>query len=133
MTELTLAQTIKQQFEEECLSPFPLEDVKKLRSRDPENLALFHGQLEVYLSSVAGYASSADRLGRRPRAELVQAREYLSRSFFEKYTSLTVYREAITAELTPNLFRDLATTDNLRKELLVVIDEILQNEPTQQK
>jgi len=133
MTELTLAHMIKQQFEEDCLSPFPLEDVKKLRSRDPENLALFHGQLEMYLSSIAGYASSADRLGRRPRAELAQAREYLSQSFFEKYTSLTVYRDAITPEFTPNLFRDLTTADKLRKELLTVIDGILQNEPEQLK
>jgi hypothetical protein len=125
MTELNLAQKIKQQFEAECLSPFPLDDVHKLRSRDAENLALLHSQLEMYLSYIAGYASSADRLERRPRAELVKARQYLSRSFFEKHSSLAAYGDVITQEFTPNLFRDLSTADKLRKELLVVIDEIL--------
>jgi len=125
MTEMTLAHAIKQRFDADRQFPFPLEDVKKLRSLDPENLTLFHGQLEMYLSLIAGYASSADRLGRRPRAELLKARGSLGRSFFEKYGSLMVYRDAITAEFTPNLFRTLTTADRLRQELLVLLDEIL--------
>jgi hypothetical protein len=133
MTELNLAQQIKQQFEAECRFPFPLDDVRRLRSRDAANLGLFHGQLEMYLSYIAGYASSADRLGRRPRAELIEARKNLSQSFFEKYRSLAVYRDAITEGSTPDLFRDLLTADKLRKELLVVIDEILEKEPVPKK
>lgn len=80
----------------------------------------------MYLSCIAGYASSADRLGRRPRAELIETKRNLSQSFFEKYHSLTVYRDAITENSTPKLFRDLLIADKLRKELLVVIDEILE-------
>src|SRR5436309_679878 len=125
MTDENIAQKIKKQFEAECRLPFPLGDVRKLRLRDAKNLTLLHGQLEMYLSYIAGYASSADRLERRPRAELVDAREYLSQSFFEKFGSLTTYRDVITPEYTPDLFRELATADKLRKELVVLIDEIL--------
>ena len=116
---------IKQRFEAECRSPFPLGDVKKLRACDPEKVELFHGHLEQYLSYIAGYASSADRLERRPRAELVKATEYLSQSFFERYGSLAIYKDAITPELTPNLHHDLVTANELRKELLLAMDETL--------
>lgn len=125
MTDLTLGQRIKRQFHDELMSPFPLEDVRKLRSLDPGNYVLLHGQLEMYLSFIAGYASSADRLGRRSRAELIEGRKRLSQSFFERYPSLAVYRAAITQESTPKLFRELESANKLREELLVVIDEIL--------
>src|SRR5437773_5099705 len=121
----TLAQMIKQQYKQDCQTPFPLEDVRKLRSRDSENYVLLHGQLELYFSYIAGYASSADRLDRRSKAELIEAKNYLSQSFFERYPVLAGYREAITPEFTPNLFRDLARADKLRNEILVIIDSIL--------
>jgi len=73
---------IKQRFEAECLSPFPLGDIRKLRAQNSENLDFFHGHVEQYLSYIARYASSADRLERRPRTELVKAVECLSQSFF---------------------------------------------------
>lgn len=116
---------IKNRFEAECRSPFPLGDVAKLRMCDPKNIELFHGHLEQYLSYIAGYASSADRLARRPRAELMKATEYLSQSFFDRYSSLAIYKNAITPESTPNLYHDLATAEELRKELLLAIDETL--------
>src|SRR5437588_2821910 len=125
MTEINLAQKIKHQFETECRLPFPLGDIRKLRARDAKNLTLLHARLEMYLSYIAGYASSTDRLGRRPRTELVRARENLSQSFFEKFSSLTAYRDAVTPEFTPDLFRELATADKIRKELIIVMDDIL--------
>src|SRR5258708_4408617 len=131
MTELSLAQRIKQQFEEDRKSPFPLEDVRNLRLGDSENPDLFQGQLELYLSTIAGYASRIDRLGRRPRIELVNAKQQLSQSFFEKYSSLIVCRDAISSESTPNLFRDMERADSVRRNLLIVIDEIRAQPGTQ--
>ena len=124
MNEQNLAREIRQQFEDDC-APFPSEDVRKLGSISGGDILLFHGQLEMHLSTIAGYASRADRLGRRPRAELIEAGKYLSQSFFEKYPSLAVYRDAITQDSTPQLFRDLLMADKLRQELLVVINGIM--------
>src|SRR5215472_13116256 len=102
--DVTLGQKIKRQFETECRGPFPTAEIARLRSRDPNNLDLFHGQLEMYLSYIAGYASSADRLDRRPRTELVESKRQLSLSFFEKYPLHYVYRDGITSQATPGLF-----------------------------
>jgi hypothetical protein len=131
MSDPNLAQTIKQQFDSEFTHPFPTAEVGKLRSVDSKNLGQLHGELDLYFSSIAGYASSADRLARRPRAELIEARKKLSHSFFERHRSLIVYRDAIKQDFTPNLFRRLATADRLREELLVVIDDILGKESVQ--
>ena len=125
MTDSTLAQRIQRQFEQDCRGPFPLDDVRKVCSSDPEDLPVFHGQLEIFLSSIAGYASRADRLGRRPRAEILEARRKLSQPFFEKHKHLKKFQGAITPKATPNLFRELTTAEKLRTELLTVIDEIL--------
>jgi len=133
MNDPTLARAIKEQFKSEFMHPFPIADVGKLRSVDSKNLGQFHGELDLYFSLIAGYASDADRLGRRSQTELIEARKKLSQSFFEKYRSLAGYRDAITQSSTPNLFRDLSTADKLRKELLVVLDQLLGPEPALQK
>ncbi len=125
MNTRTIEQSIKEQYESELLRPFPLKDLIRLKSIDPDKWGVLHGELDLYFAYIGGYASSADRLQRRPKAELIEARRYLSESFFEKYQSLAVYRDVITEEFTPNLFRELAAADKLRKELLVVMDQIL--------
>jgi hypothetical protein len=125
MTTPTLAQRIEQQYKNELLHPFPLTDVRKLKSIDPDKWRVLHGELDVYFAYIAGYASSATRLTRRPRAELLEATVTLSQSFFEKHKSLAVYRDAITEASTPILFREMAATEKLRKELLMIMEEIL--------
>ena len=125
MSDPTTGRKVKEVFENEFLHAFPLEDVAKLGTVDPNSWDLLHGNLDVYFSSIAGYASSADRLSHRSKAELVQAREYLSRSFFERHASLVMYRDAITPTTTPCLYRDLEIAEELRHDLLVIINEIL--------
>lgn len=125
MSESSLGQKIKELYAKGFLNPFPLDDVRKLRRIDSNILALFHGQLELYLGDIAGYASGADRLHRRPKPELVQARQRLSQSFFEKHASLRIYEAHITEELTPSLFNELSSAERLRQDLLVLIDQIL--------
>ena len=126
MSNTALAQQIKERFNREFRHPFPTEDVEKLRLVDSKNLEQLHGELDLYFSFIAGYASSADRLARRSRAELITTRKYLSQSFFEKHGSLIVYRDAITQEFTARLFQELLTADKLRHELLAAINGILE-------
>jgi hypothetical protein len=79
----------------------------------------------MYFAYVAGYASSATRLGRRPRLELAGAKKNLGKSFFQMHGSLAHYGNAITEEFAPELFCQLATVESLRKQLLVLMDKIL--------
>jgi hypothetical protein len=125
MSDSDLARRIEEQFRDGCGRPFPLGDVLKLKSLDPQHWDYLHGLLDLYFADVAGYACRARRLERRPREQLLEARSYLMQSFFEKHPSLAVYRNAITLESTPDLFRDLARAETLRQQLLVLIGEIL--------
>lgn len=125
MSESDLARNIEAQFRSECEHPFPLDDVLKLKSLDPQNWGCLHGLLDLYFADIAGYASKARRLDRKPREKLLEAKLFLSQPFFDKHPSLTVYREAITPESTPDLFQHLVRAERLRKELLVIIDGIL--------
>jgi|SRR5579864_9035853 len=125
MIESTLAQQIKQDYEENFSQPFPLDDVLKLKNVDPFNWDRLHGELDLYFAYVAGYASSALRLDRRPLSEISEARKYLSQPFFERHESLAPYSHGITKEATPNLHARLETVEELRKQLLVLMDKIL--------
>src|SRR5579872_171801 len=123
-----LARQIEQEYRNDFISPFPLDDVRKLKTIDPYNWQSLHGGLDMYFAYIAGYASSALRLGRRPLPEIAEARKYLSQSFFERYDSLAPYSHGITKEATPNLHARLETVEELRKQLLVLMDNI-QAEP----
>ncbi len=123
--EKKLANQIEQEYRDDCVPPFPLDDVRKLKSIAPHNWQSLHGALDMYFAYVAGYASSAVRLDRRPLSEISEARKYLSQSFFERHKSLAPYSKGITKELTPNLHARLEATEKLRKLLLALMDKIL--------
>src|SRR5947209_18842195 len=109
MIESSLAQKIRQKYEENFNHPFPLDDLLKLKRLDPFNWNRLHGELDLYFSTVAGYAYRADRLWRSSKKKLLEAKFCLAQSFFEKHPSLSIYENAITKELTPNLFARLVT------------------------
>jgi hypothetical protein len=124
MSKSNLGAKIKQEYAERSLGPFPLDDVKKLRQVDSSKLDLFHAQLELYLSDIAGYAEGADRLFRRPTQELEKAKRRLSQSFFDTHPALRVYESHITEDWTPALYGELVTAERLRKNLLLLINQI---------
>ncbi|HUK86506.1 MAG TPA: hypothetical protein VLT85_02495 [Terriglobales bacterium] len=113
-------------YEQFFLHPFPLEDVCKLESVNAEKWQYLHGELDLYFALVAGYASGADRLRRRPTAALVKARKDLSQPFFDRYAHLAIYRSSISSESTPHLFHNLELVEAMRKDLLVLIGELLE-------
>ena len=121
-----LAEQVEQRYQNELLGPFPLDDVRKLKSVDQRNLPSFHAGLDMYFAYVAGYASRARRLDRRPIKEIAEARQVLSKSFFERQPQLGAYSGAITKHFTPDLFRELEATESVRKQLLVLMDQILE-------
>lgn len=122
---MTLAQTIKQRYLERSGATFPTTDIKTLVSDDRSAFSLLHGRIEMFLSAVAGYASSADRLGRRSADELQKAREFLSQSFFDRYPEYGTLREKVTPQGTPLLFAEMSAAEENRVELLAEVNSIL--------
>lgn len=119
-----LAQRILERSDGRRHSRFPTADINKLTSNDDERNRL-HGSLEMYLSGIAGYASGADRLSRRPRAELEAGRQFLSRSFFDKHKEYAHYRAKITEDQTPDLFQEMEIAELNRTDLLEEIGRVL--------
>lgn len=105
-------------------SRFPTAGINRLTS-DVDERSLLHGRIEMYLSGVAGYASSADRLSRRSQGELEVARQFLSRPIFEKHQEYAHYRSKITEHETPDLFWELEIAELNRSDLLQEVERLL--------
>ena len=82
-------------------APFPTADINKLFPDDDAATNLLHARLEMYLSGIAGYASTADRLARRSREDLKAARLFLLQSFFERFREYSPLRAKINRENAP--------------------------------
>jgi hypothetical protein len=79
----------------------------------------------MFLKGVAGYSSSASVLNRRSEAELRAALEFLAQPFFDKYPDYAIYRTRITAQLTPELAREMKAAEDNRVDLLLEIQHLL--------
>lgn len=126
-----LGKQIEHEYRSDVVHPFPLDDVRKLKAIDSRNWESLHAALDMYFAYVAGYASSALRLDRRPLSEIAEARKRLSEPFFERHKALAPYRRGITKEATPSLHARLEAVEKLREQLLVLMDKILRGPVTQ--
>lgn len=119
------ARRIKERFDVRVRAGFPTADIKKLIPGDANAISLLHGRIEMYLSGIAGYASSADRLGRRPEQDLQNARLFLSQTFFDKYQEYAPLKPRISSDQTPALFRELEVAEQNRLDLLEEVEKLL--------
>jgi|SRR6185437_9235460 len=106
------------------LVPFPYADCRWLISHENQQAESLIPELDMYFSVIAGYSSSATRLGERPATVLRRAREVLSLDLFETYPSLRLYRELITEQQTPTLYAHLQIAEQMRLGLLEIIETI---------
>jgi hypothetical protein len=127
MKTQSAADRIVQRYRARSRTPFPTAEIARVVPHNAER-SLFHGRLETFLSNIAGYASSAHRLKRRPVEELRAARELLSQSFFEKHTEYGPYRTKITQQETPALFVEMETVEQNRVDLLDEMERLLKSE-----
>jgi len=97
----TIADRIIQRYRTCSRSPFPTDEIAKVVPNDAETRSLFHARVELFLSGIAGYASSADRLKRRGSEALQKARVFLSEGFFEKYREYAPFKLASMHERHP--------------------------------
>ncbi len=122
---MTRGLRIKRRYQERAKSAFPTADIKALVADDRSAFSLLHGRIEMFLSGVAGYASSADRLGRRPVEELQKAGEFLSKSFFDRYPEYGSLKARVTPQGTPLLFAEMEAAEENRVELLNEVSSLL--------
>jgi hypothetical protein len=122
------ARRIVERYNTRLRCAFPIADINKLIPDEGEARSLFHGRIEMFLSGIAGYASSADRLNRRPEPDLRAARLFLSQPFFEKYREYADYRARITPEETPVLFLEMEAAEFNRLDLLAEVERLLNSE-----
>jgi hypothetical protein len=127
MNDLTLiTQRVKARYQGRIRTGFPTADIRKLAG-DDQVLALLHGRLEMYLSGIAGYASSAERLGRRTEDDLQKARQFLSQPFFDRYPEYATLRAKITPQETPTLLCDMEAAEDNRQDLLREVERLLRS------
>ncbi len=102
-------------------APFPYADCRKLLSRFPELPRELISDLDYHFSTIAGYASRGRRLLRLNGADLEQARNAIARSFFEKHQEYRILEAEIAVETTPDLFRELESTEKIRMKILELL------------
>lgn len=121
------AKSISRRFKDQKPSVFPTRDISLLIPDDDER-DLFHFQIEMFLSGVAGYSSGAWQIHREPIEKLKEARRFLSQSFFEKHPEYERYRALIQPNTTPNLFKRLEDAEHYRIDVLRLLDELLSSQ-----
>jgi hypothetical protein len=119
---------ITQRYKTRPPTPFPNREIRLLVPNDEEEFQLLHFQILMFLADVAGYASSASRLHRRTEPDLLKAREFLSKSFYERYPQYARYRMEITPKGTPDLFSEMEGAEQDRIQLLEEVEALILEE-----
>jgi hypothetical protein len=101
---------------------FPSSDIKRIC---PVQTVDLHTAFDLYFADIAGYTLNVRKIRQRPKAELVELRQHLSRSFFERYQGFEAYRALISPEATPDLYRHLNAAELSRADLVRLIGEIM--------
>lgn len=119
---LELEKAIRDRMPGYAWGPFPSADIKKIR---PKNTMDLHTAFDLYFADIAGYTVNVRAIRRKPKSELLQLKERLSRSFFERYGGFDEYRASITPEETPDLYRHLVAVERNRSDLLKLIETVI--------
>jgi hypothetical protein len=101
--------------------PFPYDDCLWLANHLERPSSELIPDLDWYFGSVAGYASSATRLGKRAPEELQAAERLLSKDLFHHFPDLEVYRPFIDPEHTPRLDAQMKIVEEMRRGLLLLL------------
>src|ERR1700735_2352342 len=104
---MNIARQIEALYKSSFAGPFPYQDCFWVAGQAKVDTADLIPELDWYFGTVAGYASSATRLGARPAEELMKAEKILSKEFFECFPQLECCLPFISSEETPDLHRRL--------------------------
>jgi hypothetical protein len=125
MDSVALQQTgarIEADHEAHMREPFPYADCRYLLSQlPPEEHSSLIPDLDLYFSTLAGWASRAASVLTWPRNDLLRAREDLSRTFIEQHPEHARLESLVSETATPVLARELTSSEALRRRLLELI------------
>lgn len=119
-----LADRLARFHQETRSTPFPYEGCRRLLRETPGAHEDLIPDLDLYFSNIAGYCSWGRRILKWPKEKREEAKNGLSLSFVEKYPKYTPLMVRITETSTPDLFREMMLHENIRKELLGIIDRL---------
>jgi hypothetical protein len=123
--EMMTGLELEELYKSRLLGRFPYEDcrwVAQYTSIECEGLI---PGLDWYFGNIAGYCSSASRLGNRPQEDLQKAKKSLDLSFFEIFPRLAQIEGLITPDQTPKLYEEMKYTEQARLALLKLLDTLV--------
>jgi hypothetical protein len=121
------ANELRRLYESELCTPFPYSDASKLRREGGELYEGFIPDLDMHFSDIAGYCSWGGKILRWPKEKIDEARERLSRSFFERFPKYDSLQVVINELDTPALYKELQLHERMRRKLLDLLEELANN------
>ena len=104
--------------------PFPYDDCRWLAERVHVKESVLIPDLDWFFGTVAGYASSASRLTHRTPKDLRDAKQLMSKGFYDYFPKYAEYRDLICTENTPALYDRMRIAEELRVQLLQLLENI---------
>jgi hypothetical protein len=111
-------------YKSRLLGRFPYSDCYWIAQNAPIKSEGLIPELDWYFANIAGYCSSASRLGNRPKGELQKAKKSLALSFFETFPRLAHIERLITPNQTPKLLERIEHSEQARLALLELLDSL---------
>jgi hypothetical protein len=104
--------------------PFPYDDCRFVLGQGAEHADALIPTLDLYFSTIAGYASSARRIAHWSADRVVTAKADLANSFFENHPEYELLLRYIDRGSIPDLVEDLESYEILRLKLVKLLHEL---------
>lgn len=110
---------------ESANSPFPYEGCRTVMARNSGEYEGLIPDLDLYFSTIAGYASAASRISSWDANRLQRARNDLACSFFELHPEYELLTREIDDDIAPDLAEQLRFHEELRTRLLALVRNVI--------
>lgn len=108
-------------FEESRERPFPFAGARKLLKQYPSNYQELIPDLDWFDSTIAGYASRADRIEDWTLSETEEAMALLSLPFYDKHPEYETLQQDILRQF--DLSYDIEVHEKMRQSLLLLLSD----------
>ncbi len=117
-----LAAEVSELFTKGMVGPFPYSDCRRLLREDPDKYEYLIPTLDLFFSTVAGYASWGLKSLQWGSEQIDKATKDLKASFFEQYPLYEPLLPLVTFSNTPHLYSDLRAHEGVRQKLLELLE-----------
>ncbi|HET6383361.1 MAG TPA: YxiJ family protein [Armatimonadota bacterium] len=114
-------------YHQELLRPAPSDDCFKIEGDPDGPYGDLHPDLSTYKTYIASCCRGASKLVTRPTESLLEDRNWLSRTFFERWPLYADLEKLVTRDETPKLYRDLEVHEHARRLVLELIQAVLES------